>query len=111
MYRSWATIPPSLYAGALPALVASLTRSQVTIVSGAAGGFLQGMSGVGGPPLIVWSLSINMEKNALRATLVYIFAVASIVQSAVIYSMNSEVMMRDKCASLPAFCKYSSLIR
>lgn len=54
MFQSWKTMTKPLIL--------------VTLLAGALSGLLQGISGVGGPPLIIWTLQMNLDKASLRAT-------------------------------------------
>ncbi len=55
-------------------------RSTANLVGGGAGGFLQGLVGLGGPPFLIYLNELQLSKQSFRATIILLLFVSNLVR-------------------------------
>jgi len=58
------------------------------VAAGSASGFLLGVSGVAGPPIMVFAALANFDKSVLRATFTCVIAISTTVQAANLFAVG-----------------------
>jgi uncharacterized membrane protein YfcA len=66
-FLSWLRVPEALRGGA-------------AVLGGLGGGLLQGLVGMGGPPLLIYLKELDLPKAAFRATIIFLLFVSNVVR-------------------------------
>lgn len=80
-------------------------RPGAHLVGGGAGGFLQGLVGLGGPPLLIYLNELKLSKQSFRATIILLLFVSNVVRLPISIQAGlfNQLVLQTVLYSLPGF--------
>lgn len=80
-------------------------RPAAHLIGGGAGGFLQGLIGLGGPPFLIYLNELKLSKQSFRATIIWLLFVSNVVRLPISIQAGlfNEVVLNTVLYSLPGF--------